>query len=672
VLLYEILRDQSADSKGLRILRSNTKLLEITVQNADEQLFWIGRHGNILYANESACHGLGYAQEQLMDISFYEIDESLSRTKWIGFWSSIKQEGKKNYETVYKKSNGEKIPVEVTINHHKIFDKEFLTVFCHDISERKITETQLEKALLNYEDALLETQSLNENLTNEIQERKTIEKELVEARQQAESANRAKSEFLANMSHEIRTPLNAVLGFAELLKERLADQPQVMDYVESINTGGRSLLGLINDILDLSKIEAGRIEIHKEPINPRKIFEEVKQIFSQKIHSKGLVLDMQLDNNMPEALELDHTRIRQILFNLVGNAIKFTSEGKITITAITHGKPKPGNLIDFTFEVSDTGLGIPRKQQRIIFDAFRQQEGQSTQKYGGTGLGLTITKRLVEIMNGEISVESKIAKGSTFRVLLSKVKVVEPMEEERITPTHILQQVIFKGSKVLLAEDKLSNQKLFHAFLASYNLEIINATDGQAAVEMCHKHNPEIIFMDLRMPVMDGFEAAKIIRRDIQSKHIPIVALSASLFKNYHPDEVHLFNDILQKPVSKHGIVNTLIKYLPYDTDIEKTEDTMLFAGDGADDEIVNIFSSKNDDNTFNETYKKTIIPKVAELLEFVDIDAANSLVTDLQALGDKFAMPELIKFAERFKQCLSAYQTSKIENMLNILLQHK
>lgn len=632
-----MLKDQTTDSKGLRILRSNAKLLEITVQNTEEEIFWIGKHGHILYANESACEHLGYTQEQLMNIVFYDIDESLSRTKWIGFWSNIKAEGKTKYESIHKKSNGQQIPVEVSINHHTIYDKEFLTVFCHNISDRK-----------------------------------SIEKELVKARQQAELANRAKSEFLANMSHEIRTPLNAVLGFAEILKERLADQPQVMDYIESINTGGRSLLGLINDILDLSKIEAGRLEIHKEPIKPRKLFEEVKQIFSQKINSKGLKLDIHLNSHLPEALELDQTRIRQILFNLVGNAIKFTSEGKITISAKTTGNNKPGELVDFEFEVSDTGLGIPRKQQRIIFEPFRQQEGQSTQKYGGTGLGLTITRRLIEIMNGEISVESKIAKGSSFLVKLSGVKVTTPPDQKELVPTDIIQQVIFKGSKVLLAEDKLSNQKLFHAYLESYNLEIINASDGQAAIDLCLKHHPDIIFMDLRMPVMNGFEAAKVIRRDIQTKHIPLVALSASLIKDYSPNETRLFDEILQKPVSKKHIVGTLIKYLPYDTNMEISEDLATLVSDDMDDGITEIFNAEKINDEFKKAYKKNIIPKVAELIEYVDIDLAKGLAVELEAMGKTYNMPELINFTKKFNRYLASYQTSKIETLLNILLQHK
>ncbi len=260
-------------------------------------------------------------------------------------------------------------------------------------------------------------------------ERKQAEKALKRAKEAAEAANRAKSEFLANMSHEIRTPLNAVIGFSDLLSSMITDKKH-KSYLSSIKTAGKTLLTLINDILDLSKIEAGRLEIKSEPINPILIFTELEQIFALKIAEKRL--EFIIDIDLPATLVLDQTRLRQVLFNLLGNAIKFTEQGYIKLSAHIRTQENDSRKIDLILAVADTGIGIPKDQQNIIFEYFQQQNGQSTRKYGGTGLGLAITKRLVEMMNGQISVRSD--QGSVFEITLRDVEVppTEPARDDRI------------------------------------------------------------------------------------------------------------------------------------------------------------------------------------------------------------------------------------------------
>ncbi len=257
-------------------------------------------------------------------------------------------------------------------------------------------------------------------VARDIEARKEMEEALKSAKDQAESANRAKSEFLANISHEIRTPMNAVIGFSDLLSSLLTDQKQ-KHYLQSIKTAGNTLIDLINDILDLSKIEAGRLEIQYDVVNFYTIINDLKNIFAIEIANKKLEFVVDLDKDL--LLILDEIRLRQVLLNLVGNAIKFTKNGYIKLS--TEILDKTDDKVDFFIRVTDTGIGIPKDQQTLIFESFRQQDGQSTRKYGGTGLGLAICKRLVEMMNGKISVKSKIGVGSVFEIFLQNVKLTK-------------------------------------------------------------------------------------------------------------------------------------------------------------------------------------------------------------------------------------------------------
>ncbi|HEX2866259.1 MAG TPA: ATP-binding protein [Ignavibacteriales bacterium] len=250
------------------------------------------------------------------------------------------------------------------------------------------------------------------------------EKKLKKAKEEAESANKAKSMFLANMSHEVRTPMNVIIGFAELLKQQLHDKKN-LEYLSGIDASARSLLVLINDILDLSKIEAERIEIRREPVSPQNLLNEISRIFTTILRQKGVAFNLEIHPGVPGLVLLDEIRLRQILFNLAGNAVKFTEMGSVTIRLRGENRPQDSSMVDLYFEVTDTGIGIPEDQFELIFEVFRQREGQSTKKYGGTGLGLTITKRLIEMMNGTISVESRLGKGSTFRFNLPGVEILQ-------------------------------------------------------------------------------------------------------------------------------------------------------------------------------------------------------------------------------------------------------
>jgi len=414
---------------------------------------------------------------------------------------------------------------------------------------------------------------LEEEVTKRTAELLALNKDLVRARTQADEANKAKSEFLANMSHEIRTPMNAILGFAELLKKRIFDGEQKR-WISSIFSSGKTLLSLINDILDLSKIEAGKMSLEYSAVNPVNIFNEITQIFSNKIESKQLEFITNVSSELNLSLILDETRLRQILFNIVGNAVKFTEKGHIKLSATQQYSDNQKSTLDLIFSVEDTGVGIPDTQQQVIFEAFRQQSGQSQAKFGGTGLGLAITKRLVEIMGGEIHLKSQVNKGSIFSIIIKNIAVSSM--DQAIKKQELKQDVtkiVFKPASILYVDDIRPNRVLIRDYLKHYDLEIFEAVNGKDGLEKAATHVPNLILMDMKMPEMDGYTATRLLKNDKSLQHIPVVALTASVMK----DDIAEINkigcdDILEKPVNLEDIINILIKYLPYHVDEPKQD----------------------------------------------------------------------------------------------------
>lgn len=298
---------------------------------------------------------------------------------------------------------------------------------------------------------------------------KTIERHLIEealetARKNAENANMLKSQFLANMSHEIRTPMHAILGYASLMKD-LVGNGESLNYLNAIQKSGNMLMNLINDILDLSKIEAGKLELQPGYVDIRRLFEDIKELFSLKIENKNLIMHICIDPQIPNTVLIDEVRMRQILFNLVGNAVKFTDEGSIIISAKVSNFNKKDNLLTLTFTVQDTGIGIPEDQQASIFNPFKQKDGQSNKKYGGTGLGLSISKRLVDIMNGSLSVISKVNEGSTFIVEIPNLPIGNLNNELNSPDIFKFKEQLINNNRNNLKEES-KNQKAF-------NLEMI-------------------------------------------------------------------------------------------------------------------------------------------------------------------------------------------------------
>jgi PAS domain S-box-containing protein len=394
-----------------------------------------------------------------------------------------------------------------------------------------------------------------------VTENKEKEKELQIAKNKAEEASQTKSEFLANISHEIRTPMNAILGFSEWLHDHVADT-QHKSYLHTILTSGRNLLALINDILDLSKIESGRMGIEMEPMQCNVLVQEIKQVLKQKIEAKNLAFNILIDPSVPEYIYMDEIRLHQILFNLVGNAIKFTSKGYINVSVYAV-KTVSDDLINLIIGVEDTGIGIKEDQQEKIFTAFTQQSGQSNRYYEGTGLGLAIVSGLLKKLNGEISIKSKLGKGSTFTITLKDVKIAE-LSEKTLSEGDNQNSLILEPCKILIVDDVEFNIRVLKRIIDSENVTFLEAKSGEEALDILLGEKPDIIFMDIRMPGMNGYDVTEMIRKNEKFKNTPVIAFTASTMS----DETDRINDVfdafLQKPVFKKDIMAVLKKFLPY------------------------------------------------------------------------------------------------------------
>jgi signal transduction histidine kinase/CheY-like chemotaxis protein len=387
--------------------------------------------------------------------------------------------------------------------------------------------------------------------------------QLKNAKITADIANNTKSEFLANMSHEIRTPMNAILGFCDLLKETVKDE-QCQSYIKSLTASGKTLLSLINDILDLSKIEAGKINLHYEDISIHSLMEEIVSIFSEKVAKKDIDLRINIDQNIPDYIQFDEVRLRQILFNVVGNAVKFTEKGyvKITVTSsFSKENLNPESLISLNIIVEDTGMGIPSHQQKNIFDPFIQSENQTYRQYEGTGLGLSITKGLTDMLGGKITLKSKLNRGTMFIFSFPNIKLGNPPKENKLNTMQDKNFNQFSPLKIVAVDDRISNLELLKGYFYQTHHQLFLAQDGMEGLKLIYQYLPDVILLDIKMPKMNGYELASILKADPQTKQIPIIILSATF--PLQEDAIALCEGFLSKPFDRGQLLAQLKKIIP-------------------------------------------------------------------------------------------------------------
>ncbi|SKA23974.1 PAS domain S-box-containing protein [Trichlorobacter thiogenes] len=465
------------------------------IENAGDGIYIHDRNGRILSVNQVGCHQTGYSLDELVTASVTLFDRHLDQQLLQETWNLAKSDPARfpmTLETLHVRKDGSSYPAEVRLSLLPS-GNDFLFV----------------------------------GMVRDITERKRAEEELLCAKTAAEVANITKSEFLANMSHEIRTPMNGVIGNAQLLRftDLTEEQSRYLEYIEA---DAKHLVSVINDLLDISKIEAGKMELEQTPFSLRDCITNLLKPMTTSVRAKGLVLKSEIDNAVPDSLTGDPLRLRQILRNLVGNAIKFTDQGSIRLRVELLERSE--NKAVFHFSVIDTGIGIPSEALERLFTPFTQADSSVTRKFGGTGLGLSICNRLAGLMGGSISVESSEGTGSSFHVTLPfQISQSETFSQGEQLQTNTSPEWLGAPLTILLVDDSQTSRIMASSLLRHFGHRVQTAENGAEALEQWRKGPFDIILMDIQMPVMDGVEATQIIREEERAtrRHTAIIALTA-------------------------------------------------------------------------------------------------------------------------------------------------
>ncbi len=596
-----IIRDVTRMKKNTEAL----KLTQFSVDQSADAAFWMGKDASFFYVNDAACKALGYTREELLKMKVHEIDPMFPEISWDDHWKEMRERKNFSVESVHRTKDGREFPVELMVNYLEFDGTGYNCAFARDITERKQNEKNLKKA-----------------------------------KEKAEQANKTKSEFISNISHEIRTPLNSIIGFSEMLTSHLTE-PRLKEYAGAIRSAGDSLLMLINDILDLSKIEAGRLDISLEAVELRTVITEISQVFAVKVAKKNLDFIVDVQDNVPELLMLDKIRIRQVLFNLIGNAVKFTQKGYIRLIVQLLDREMKDGKLDLLIKVEDSGVGIPEESHETIFDSFVQLKNTTGVSLEGTGLGLSITRRLVEMMKGSIALESTPDSGSSFSVVLEDVDIADRvlnMVEEPEDP-----RVLFSGRRILLVDDSEINRRFVKDNLIDCGVTVKEAVNGKEAVELAPGFEPSIILLDIMMPVMDGYDAVTKLRANPQTAGVPILALTALAMKEDIERISHSgFDDFLIKPFHIEELYEKMRELLalkepgsqakadlPYDDkqSEQKYLQSLTQAVERIEQHFLHLYQQANDLKEFNS------IRSFAEAIHGIGLELDIKLLVDY---GDK------------------------------------
>ena len=595
------------------------------LKNIPSMVLVSSKKGEVIFASPSA--------EKILGFTFEEI-------KGENWWK----------KTFLSKNKAEDTK-EAILNHVFNNEKTYIDIFKQKIKTKNGIDTWIEwQYSKGANNSFI---SIGTDITNRI----ITDIELKKAKEAAEESVQVKNDFLANMSHEIRTPLNAVIGFTDLLLETKLTQEQ-REHLETMQNSGEILLTLINNVLDLSKLESNKFEIENIPFNLNRTLNEVVKLMKVKAEEKEIFLNLNISPNVPEEVVSDSNRISQILLNLIGNAIKFTDKGSVIVTLNKIEENEKASII--SFEIKDTGIGIVSNKINSVFGAFTQAKSDTSRIYGGTGLGLAIVKKLITLLNGQIKVESVFGKGSTFTMILplQKGSKTETKEVEREIDTK--NQTL--GYSILLVEDNKTNQLLAKTRLERWGCTVDIANNGFEGVKKTQQQLYDIIMMDIQMPVMDGYEATKIIKNDISAEvsKTPIIAMTAFtskteinraldagmddyIFKPFKPDE-------LFKILKKHGDKPKI------DKELINTETAMEVV---KNNKYINLDFLKKE--TLNES---TVMVLLVELF-FKDL---KEYLQILEVKVKEKDWESLYKATHKIKPSISMFGIAKLEPVIHTL----
>ena len=530
-------RDITSRKKAERALReSEERYRRLFDSNPLPALVYDCEITGILAVNEAVIRQYGYSREEMLAMRLADFSPPEEVPALLRHFAT-RQRSSVSGPWRHRRKDGSLFLAEVTSHEITFEGRTARLSLIRDVTERQRVETEMARNA----------------------------RELEEARRVAENAAKIKSQFLATMSHEIRTPMNGVIGMTHLLLDTPLDGTQ-RECAETIRGSAESLLTIINDILDFSKIEAGKMTVELIPFHPRQALEEALDLLALQAKEKKLELRLDYDSSIPNELVGDAGRIRQIVLNLAGNAVKFTSQGEVVVRVTAVEAGPEGHGARLRFEVADTGPGIPESKRGLMFQSFTQADASTTRRFGGTGLGLAISRQLVELMGGRIGVESVEGQGSTFwfeLTLAGREPEEQPTASPPVEPDSAAADLINLRYRVLVAEDNVVNQRVAASILRKYGCRMDVAANGREAVDLWEKLPYDLVLMDCQMPEMDGYEAtAEIRRRESGGRRTPIVAMTANVMQGDREECLTAgMDDYIAKPVSQQQLRNALLRW---------------------------------------------------------------------------------------------------------------
>ncbi len=509
--------------------QASLEFVQFAVDNAVDMAYWLtARDGRLFYVNQATVDRLGYSREEMVGMTIPQIDREFPMGDWALFVKKLMAAGTLTFETYNITKSGERFPVEVTARWVEFDKEDRFIAFGRDISERK----QLEAGLIR------------------------AKEEAEQAKAAADEANQAKSTFLANMSHELRTPLAAILGYSQLMQRKMEPDDPLARYLQTINQSGQHLAELINDVLEVSKIEAGRIVLTPVPFDLDKLLFDVEEMMRKRAEEKQLELQVSLAEPLPRKLFGDEAKLRQILINLLSNAIKFTETGRVAVTV--SGREQNG--LELIIEVADTGPGIAAKELEQLFQPFEQTP--TGRAKGGTGLGLVISRQYAQLMGGDLTVSSQVGQGSVFscRCKVAEARTEPGPPEER--------QVIGLApgapqKTLLIVDDRDDLRNYLTQLLQEVGFTTLEARDGQEALAIMAAEAIDLVLLDMQMPKLDGYQTARQLKAGEQTRRVPLLAMSSSAFEENRQKILAAgANDFLRKPLDESELFAKIQRFL--------------------------------------------------------------------------------------------------------------